>query len=66
MAHEHEKSLDISDRAKTDEETKAGTDYISPKRFGLPRVKVCPTCKLERSLCSCRAECCKEKEKSTS
>ena len=63
MAREHEKSLNMPDRQITDEQVAAATDYIQPRRFGLPRVKVCPTCKLERSLCSCRAECCKEQEK---
>ena len=58
----HEKSLNIGDRAKTEDETKAGTDYVQPRRFGLPRV--CPHCLLERAKCECEAKCC-EQEKST-
>ena len=53
----HEKSLNISDREKTEEETKAGTDYVQPRRFSLPRV--CPKCLEDRAKCKCPEQCCK-------
>ena len=62
MAHEHEKSLNIADRVKSDEEMKARTDYVQPRRFGLPRI--CPHCLLARVKCECETKCC-EQEKST-
>ena len=58
----HEKSMNIEDRAKSDEEMRASTDNVHPRRFGLPRV--CPKCLLERAKCACPEKCC-EQEKTT-
>ena len=56
MAREHEKSLNIGGQI-TDEQIKAATDPVSPRRFGLPRI--CPHCLLERAKCACPEQCCK-------
>ena len=50
----------IEDRTKSDEETKASTDYVQPHRFGRPRV--CPKCLLERVKCACPEKCCEQEK----